>query len=210
MDYEKASDLFSIREEGYELLFIHEDFFEPMQKQFTIPKGVGYLWVCGQPTLRCHDTTNDECAIIECKRHNPTQDSPILQSYIDLVLEGALRYSTAGAGHVDGMNFAAAILLSTAGWNYPWYNDRLLSGRPWYLTPKYELIDGLLSTCPTSRDAFINRLRPSLEPLSTKQQMFLGLKNSLANWSDRFYDIGRNLLSSYSTIDEEEDELKLN
>merc|ERR1711956_103249 len=95
----------------------------------------------------------DCCSIVACKRHNPTHDSPILQSYIDTVIEGALRYSTAGLGHGDGMNFAAAILSSTAGWNFPWYNDRIQSGRPWTRMPKYELIDGLLSTCPTSRDA---------------------------------------------------------
>jgi hypothetical protein len=59
MDYEKASDLFSFREEGYELLLIDEGYFEPMHPDFGIPKG--YVWVCGQPTLRHKDNSNNSC-----------------------------------------------------------------------------------------------------------------------------------------------------
>mmetsp|Transcript_24509 Transcript_24509/g.55989 ORF Transcript_24509/g.55989 Transcript_24509/m.55989 type:complete len:931 (-) Transcript_24509:147-2939(-) len=184
MDYEKASDLFSFREEGYELLMIHEDYFEPMHKDYAIPKGVGYIWVCGQPTLKCGD---DACNIMGSKRNNPTQDSPILQSYIDTVIEGALRYNTAGVGHADGMRFAASIIASTAGWDAPWFNDRLLAGRPWYLMPKYEIIDGLLATCPASRDGFVGRLRASMEPLLEKRLMLEKEKDENLPWAEIFY-----------------------
>jgi len=187
MDYEKASDLFSFREEGYELLLIDEDYFEPMHPDFKIPKGVGYVWVCGQPTLKCKDSSNNNCFDMACKRHNPTEDSPILQSYIDTVLEGSLRYSTAGLGHVDGMKFAAAILSSTARWDHPWYNDRLLAGRPWSYLPNYELIDGLLSTCPMSRDAFIQRRRTSMKPMSLKIKMLETEQNDTSRWADKFF-----------------------
>lgn len=186
MNYEKASDLFCLREDGYELLLVHEEYFEPMHEEFGLPKGVGYLWVCGQPTLRCKGEA--DCTLIECKRHYPTYDSPILQTYIDTVVEGALRYSTAGLGHVDGMNFAAALLKSTAGWEHPWYNDRQVPGRPWFLTTKWELIDGLLSTCPTSSNAFINRLRTSIQPQSkARKEMFRRVKDSLLGWAKKFY-----------------------
>jgi len=196
MEYERASDLFSFREEGYELLLIDEDFFEPMHPDFVMPQGVGYLWVCGRPLLKCGDPSNNDCSIMACKRHNPTADSPILQSYIDTVIEGALRFSTTGRGHVDGMNFAAAILSSTAGWNYPWYNDRLLSGRPWSYLPNYELIDGLLSTCPTSRDAFVRRFRTSIEPMTSKIEMFEREKDATQQWADKFYPKAPNFTES--------------
>jgi len=187
MNYENASDLFTSGQEGYELLFIHEDYFHAMHPDFPLPKGIGYLWVCGQPTLKCDNPLDDWCPDIKCKRHNPTKDSPILQSYIDTVLEGALRYKTAGLGQVDGMNFAAAIIASTSGWKFPWYNDRLLAGRPWCYSLKYELIDGLLSTCVTSRDAFIDRLCTSMQPLSEKKAMLTEVKKSLLGWADRAF-----------------------
>jgi len=189
MDYEKASDLFSFREEGYELLLIDADYFEPMHPDFQKPEGVGYVWVCGQPILKSEDPFNN----MESKRHYPTEDSPILQSYIDTVLEGALRYSTAGIGHVDGMNFAAAIISSTAGWDYPWYNDRLLAGRPWTYFPNYELIDGLLSTCPLSRDAFVKRRRTSMEIMSLKTTMLEKEKQKTMQWGNNYF----RKLSSY-------------
>jgi len=188
MDYEKASDLFSYREEGYELLFVHEDYFEAMHPDFRLPKGIGYVWVCGQPTLKCKDPSSEKCNIMECKRHNPTIDSPILQSYIDTVLQGALRYSTTGRGHVDGMNFAAAILKSTAGWDYPWFNDRLLAGRPWTFLPQYELIDGLLSTCPTSRNAFIERCNAAMHGYAEKRPMLIKKKEETLPWGNQFFD----------------------
>jgi len=196
MDYEKASDLFSFREEGYELLLIDADFFEAMHPDFKIPEGVGYVWVCGQPTLKCGGTS-DDCFDMACKRHNPTTDSPILQSYIDTVLEGALRYSTTGHGHVDGMNFAAAIISSTTGWNYPWYNDRILAGRPWSYLPNYELIDGLLATCPTSCDSFVQRQRTSMETMSLKVPMFEAEKANTKQWSNNFF-LRKNKIESNS------------
>jgi len=189
MDYEKASDLFSIREEGYELLIIHEDFFEPMHIDFTLPKGIGYVWVCGQPTLKCGDSANKNCSLIECKRHEPTKDSPILQSYIDTIMVGALRFNTAGTGYMDGQRFAASILSSTTGWNAPWFNDRIISGRPWTFAPKYELIDGLLSTCPTSRNGFANRTCTSNQILSEKKPMLEEERDANLYWANEFFGI---------------------
>lgn len=190
MNYERASDLFSFREEGYELLFVHEDYFEPMHEDFVLPKGVGYVWVCGQPTKTPTCTETPDCSDIACKRHYPTEDSPILQTYIDTVLEGALRYKTAGIGNTDGMNFAAAIIASTVGWDHPWYNDRLLAGRPWSFTPNYELIDGLLSAAPTCRDAFLNRLRTAMTTLQEKKKMLSKENDHNKPWGDDFYGMG--------------------
>ena len=197
MDYEKASDLFSFREEGYELLLVDEEFFEPMHPDYEVPKGIGYVWICGEPINKCGNPSSNTCADIACKRHNPTAASPILQSYLDTIIEGALRYATAGRGSVDGMNCAAAFLSSIGGWNYPWYNDRLLAGRPWGYLPNYEIIDGLLASCPTSRDAFVKRCRTSIEPANlTRIAMLEEEKKELEPWADSFYPRAPNFTDS--------------
>jgi len=193
MDYEKASDLFSFREEGYKLLLIDANYFEPMHPDFQISDGVGYVWVCGQPILKCQNASDEYCFDMACKRHYPSVDSPILQSYIDTVLEGALRYSTASIGHADGMNFAAAIVSSTAGWEFPLYNDRQLAGRPWSYFPNYELIDGLLSACPPSRDAFVKRLRTSMETMTLKTMMLEIEKKKTKQWADSYFCVQRTI-----------------
>lgn len=197
MDYEKASDLFSFREEGYELLLVDEEFFEPMHPDYEVPKGIGYVWICGQPISKCGDPSSNTCTEISCKRHNPTSDSPILQSYLDTIIEGALRYATAGRGSVDGMNYAAAFLSSIGGWSFPWYNDRLLAGRPWGYLPNYEIIDGLLASCPASRDAFVKRCHAAMESASsTRTAMLTSEKKGLEPWANSFYEKAPNFTQS--------------
>ena len=67
---------------------------------------------------------------------DPSASYPMLQSYIDVVLRGALRYGT---------DFAKEFIQTTAGWNVYWLNDRELPRRPWIHTSDYRSIDGLLS-----------------------------------------------------------------
>jgi len=124
-----------------------------MHKDFKLPAGVGYVWICGVPT-------SDPSGGVDDKRHQPSPDFPILQSYVDTILVGALRYASAGVGHADGMHFAAALVQSIGGWDAPWMNDRIMPGRPWSWRPEYALIDGLLSSCPASAGAFRNRMLP--------------------------------------------------
>eukprot|EP00966_Prymnesium_polylepis_P180715 4185256-Prymnesium_polylepis.1 len=154
IDYELACDLFGVREDGYELLLVHQSYFKPMHDAFTIPDNVGYIWVCGQPTRDGTGGVND-------KRFDPTPDFPILQTYVDTILSGALRFSTAGAGKADGMRFAAAVIGSISGWDKPWLNDRMVPGRPWSWKPEWQLIDGMLSTCPASASGIRKRLQPT-------------------------------------------------
>lgn len=75
-------------------------------------------------------------------------DNPICQSYIDLCLEGCLKY---------GEDFAKEFLDTTFGWNEHWINDRLLPRRPWIHQPLYMKIDNLLNNNPKTENYFIQR-----------------------------------------------------
>ena len=54
---------------------------------------------------------------IYCAAHNqpPSDDRPIIQSYVDVVLLGVLK---------RGIRFAENFVLSTQGWDAPWIDDR--------------------------------------------------------------------------------------
>lgn len=78
-------------------------------------------------------------------------EHPLLQSYIDVVVEGGLEY---------GDDFADEILETTADWNPYWLNDRMLARRPWVHNPYAAKIDELLKTNSTSGAVFASRAFP--------------------------------------------------
>jgi hypothetical protein len=186
MDYEFASELFSKREDGYRLLLLHEDLLEPMHPDYRIPKGCGYVWIVGEPISKCKGPENLTCENYKCKRHWPTHDSPILQSYVDEIIAGCLKYKTL-SGKNDGMNFAAAVIRSIHGWENPWFNDRLLSGRPWKFAADYEVTDGLLNTCPASHEGFIQRFRPVLGPSPVLGRLYQSAFENSLPWGKHFF-----------------------
>jgi hypothetical protein len=61
---------------------------------------------------------------------------PLLESYIDIVLEGGLEY---------GLDYARELVETTKDWSAYWLNDRRLARRPWVFDKKYNTIDKLLS-----------------------------------------------------------------
>ena len=67
----------------------------------------------------------------------PPPDSafPILESYVDVVVEGALEY---------GQDFARELIATTKGWNVYWLNDRELARRPWVADRNTAAVDALL------------------------------------------------------------------
>jgi hypothetical protein len=77
----------------------------------------------------------------------PDQDFPLLQSYIDVVIEGGLEYSRA---------FAREIIATTKDWSVFWLDDREFARRPWVANPQYAVIDELLTAAPH----FADRLLP--------------------------------------------------
>ena len=60
---------------------------------------------------------------------------PLLESDIDVVVEGALDY---------GENFARELLETTSDWSNYWLNDRELARRPWVYNPASSQVDELL------------------------------------------------------------------
>jgi hypothetical protein len=67
----------------------------------------------------------------------PDAEYPLLQSYIDVVIEGGLEY---------GPDFAREIIETTEGWGKYWLNDRRLARRPWVFDSSYQLVDELLAS----------------------------------------------------------------
>ena len=66
----------------------------------------------------------------------PDKYYPILQSYVDVVVLGFLKY---------GIDFAVEFLYTTSWWSRYWLNDRQVPRRPWLFQKKYKKIDNLLA-----------------------------------------------------------------
>ncbi len=78
----------------------------------------------------------------------PGPSYPLLESYIDVVIEGGLEY---------GPEFAREIIETTTGWSQYWLNDRQLGRRPWVFDKSYDAVDGLLAALAPD---FSDRLFP--------------------------------------------------
>jgi hypothetical protein len=78
---------------------------------------------------------------------------PLLQSYIDVVVEGGLEY---------GPDFAREILDTTDGWSSFWLNDRELARRPWVHDSRSDAVDALLTATPSSAAGFSARAFPEM------------------------------------------------
>ncbi len=66
----------------------------------------------------------------------PDADFPLLESYIDVVVEGALEF---------GAEYAQELIETTADWSRFWLNDRELARRPWMGDGKHVGVDRLLA-----------------------------------------------------------------
>jgi hypothetical protein len=78
---------------------------------------------------------------------------PLLQSYIDVVVEGGLEY---------GPDYAHEIVETTDGWSRYWLNDRELARRPWVHDPKSDTVDMILNSTPTSAAQLPSRTFPEM------------------------------------------------
>ncbi|WP_434360602.1 gamma-glutamylcyclotransferase [Parasalinivibrio latis] len=86
---------FDIRESGYRRIELPADGIRFLNNNVEV-EGPVYAYVGREPEPPCHI-------------------QPIVQSYVDTVLAGCLRYSA---------DFANAFVESTHGWHYPLINDR--------------------------------------------------------------------------------------
>lgn len=74
----------------------------------------------------------------------PDARFPLLQSYIDVVIEGGLEY---------GPEFAREIIATTTDWSNYWLNDRDLARRPWVFDKQSAAVDKMLAaSAPHFRD----------------------------------------------------------
>ena len=117
---------FDAREQGYTRVEIPHEDIEAVSWQ-GVP-AQGHLWVYvpvhpgGVPGI---DLPEPDAAF------------PMLESYIDIVVEGGLEY---------GPDFAREMIETTADWSQYWLNDRELARRPWVHDGKASAVDKLLGT----------------------------------------------------------------
>jgi hypothetical protein len=78
---------------------------------------------------------------------------PLLQSYIDVVLDGALEH---------GWDFARELVETTQDWSPYWLNDRELPRRPWVFDKNYAEEDQLLRETQPAAGHFEERLLPEV------------------------------------------------
>jgi GTPase SAR1 family protein len=112
-----------------------EDGTKPIHHRFTLaPSDRIWLYV----PLPSHRKTADE-------------NHPLLQSYVDTVLQGCLAWG--------GQTMAETFLQTTGGWSPYFLNDTPSSRRPWLYRKDYATIDTLLQTY-TSKTHFGDRKHP--------------------------------------------------
>jgi hypothetical protein len=115
---------YDVREQGYRRVEVPRDEIEPVSWQ-QLP-ATGMIWVYipvkadGEPGVGLPVAS---------------AEFPVLESYIDVVVEGALEY---------GENFARELLETTSDWSNFWLNDRELARRPWVYNPGSSQVDALL------------------------------------------------------------------
>jgi hypothetical protein len=72
----------------------------------------------------------------------PNDSYPIVQSYVDLCLEGCIEIEKVGGE--SGIDFSEEFILSTKDWSKAWVNDRVHARRPFVEYPAASRIDQLI------------------------------------------------------------------
>jgi hypothetical protein len=131
---------YDVREQGYTRVELPRDEIEPMSWQ-QLPAS-GRIWVYipvkadGEPGVGLPGAS---------------AEFPLLESYVDVVVEGALEYSE---------TFAHELLETTSDWSDFWLNDRELARRPWVYNPASSQVDALLKATPEAAAKLEWRLFP--------------------------------------------------
>jgi hypothetical protein len=118
---------FDARENGYGRVEINSSNVEIIKGE--LPQGTIWIYVPKEPLL-------------------PTKNSPIEQSYVDVVLAGCLEF---------GSEFTKELIKNTLYWEYAWVNDRATPNYERYITnPPFEQIDKYLNELVP--EAFVKRI----------------------------------------------------
>jgi hypothetical protein len=119
---------FDARETGYARIEVPRDEIEPVSWQ-RLPE-TGRIWIYIPVKPNAEPGVGLPVANAEF---------PLLQSYVDVVVEGGLEY---------GEDFARELIETTSDWSNYWLNDRELARRPWVHDPASAEVDELLMSSP--------------------------------------------------------------
>lgn len=134
-------EAFDAREVGYRRVEVPLDLIEPLSWQQLPPDGKIWIYV----------SVGDDGETGSPVQGGPTSDFPLLQSYIDIVVEGGLEY---------GDDYLRELIATTADWNKEWLDDRELPRRPWVFRKNAVKIDKALREVSPASDHFKDRLFP--------------------------------------------------
>lgn len=130
---------FDRRESGYVRVEVLPAFIEAAGWQGLPPAGRIWVYV---PAAR------DGEAI-----RLPDAAFPVVQSYVDVVLDGCL---------AEGVDFARELIATTFDWSEFWLDDRPVPRRPWAQTPQAGAIDRLLAATAPAAARFRDRAFPEV------------------------------------------------
>lgn len=143
---------FDRREGGYRRVEVPHTQIEALSWQ-GLPEA-GVIWAYVPKLAILPDQAADPVSA------GPDADHPIVQSYLDLVLEGALD---------QGSDFARELIATIVDWSPYWLNDRITARRPWVATPLAGRIDALLAATPPASQFLAERLLS--EPYAARRLM---------------------------------------
>jgi hypothetical protein len=119
---------YDARERGYVRVEVPRDDLEAVSWQRLPEMGQVWVYVPAAP--------DGEAGV---GLPQPNAQYPLLQSYVDVVVEGGLEY---------GEDFAREVIETTYDWSDYWLNDRELARRPWVHDPASAAVDELLMAAP--------------------------------------------------------------
>lgn len=128
---------FDRRESNYDRVAVPRQMIEPISWE-GLPQA-GTIWAY---VPKRFETAGAEPLL-------PDINNPILQSYLDLCMEGALEFGT---------EFAREFVATTADWDSSWLNDRPVARRPWMETKQAGTIDEILATTAPASAVFGGRM----------------------------------------------------
>ena len=129
---------FDKREQGYVRVEVPPGFIEPVSWQRLPEQGRIWIYVPVQPGGVPGEGLPE-----------PDADFPLLESYIDIVIEGAMEY---------GADYARELIETTLDWSPYWLNDRELARRPWVHDVKTGNVDKLLAATEPAASRLRSRM----------------------------------------------------
>lgn len=121
----------------------------PAQMEENNKREVGYLPTRIDPsaiTMLDGSTAAPDADIwyyANVKKQPVSAEHPIVQSYVDLCIDGCLEVEAAYP-LAKGANFAVQFIKTCTDWQIPWINDRIYPWRPSIYVPRASQIDALL------------------------------------------------------------------